>query len=281
MSNDYTPSKVMGELFVDATKEIVERTRIKGQIARLQEIMAADKKRLRNAYAEIGRMYCEGTLEKNKARVEMLYDTIDHLKLREERAKIRLEQLRKAHSVDECTVAFREELESKVQQAKDKTAEVARDLSTKAKAAVDNLPDKAQETITTIKQKASVAADKAKAAVDEVASRATAAVSRIGSGEGSTEEEYPEGDEFRDMYDEFEYEDEYEDDNYIEEYSEEDQAAAADIGAILGSIDLTLKEVDEADPAPAEETAQEAPADTDSTDDSSSADGESPESFDF
>lgn len=287
MSNDYTPSKVMGELFVDATKEIVERTRIKGQITRLQEIMMADKKRLRNAYAEIGRMYCEGTLEKNKARVEMLYDTIDHLKLREERAKIRLEQLREAHSVDECTVAFREELESKVQQAKDKTAEVARDLSTKAKTAVDNLPDKAQETITTIKQKASVAADKAKAAVDEVASRATAAVSRIGSSEEEApEEEYTEGEDFRDMlFDlEVEDEDEYEDDNYIEEYSEEDQAAAADIGAILGSIDLTLKAVDEAEPATAEESdeesTEEAPAQTEATN-TADTDGESPEAFDF
>ncbi len=277
MSNDYTPQKVMGELFVDATKEIVERTRIKGQMARLQEIMAADQKRLRNAYAEIGRMYCEGTLEKNKARVEMLYDTIDHLKLREERAKIRYAQLKEAHSVDECTVAFKEELESRVQQAKEKTVEAARDLGAKARTAADNLPDKAQETLSTIKQKASVAADKAKAAVDEVATRASAVVSRIGNNEEETiEEEYIEEEDFRDMLSDLEEEDEYEDDSYIEEYSEEDQVAAADIGAILGSIDLTLKEVDETEVAPAEET----PAETEGTD-ATEADGESPESFDF
>ncbi len=280
MSYDYTPQKVMSELFVDATKEIVERTRIKGQMARLQEIMTADKKRLRNVYAEIGKMYCEGTLEKNKARVEMLYDTIDHLKLREERAKIRYAQLKEAHSVDECTVAFREELENKVQQAKEKTTEVARDLSAKAKTAVDNLPDKAQETLTTIKQKASVAADKAKAAVDEVASRASAAVSRIGNGEEELpEENFSEEEDFRDMLSDLEYEEE--DDSYIEEYSEEDQAAAADIGAILGSIGLTLQEVDEAEVTPAvEEATEDVPTDSESTEDTP-ADGESPESFDF
>lgn len=281
MSNDYTPSKVMGELFVDATKEIVERTRIKGQMSRLQEIMAADQKRLRNAYAEIGRMYCEGTLEKNKARVEMLYDTIDHLKLREERAKIRYQQLQEAHSVDECTVAFREELGSKVQQAKDKTAEVARDLGAKAKVAVDNLPDKTQEAISTIKQKAAVAADKAKAAVDEVASRASAAVSRIGNTEEEIcTEDYSEQEDFLDVLSDLE--EDGEDDNYIEEYSEEDQAAAADIGAILGSIGLTLKEVDEYEEASAEEAPTEAPAETEAdTPTEAPADGESPESFDF
>ncbi len=284
MSNDYTPSKVMGELFVDATKELVERTRIKGQMTRLQEIMAADKKRLRNAYAELGKMYCDGTLEKNKAKVEMLYDTIDHLKLREERAKIRYEQLKTAHSVDECTVAFREELENKVQQAKEKTAEVARDLSAKAKTAVDNLPDKAQETLTTIKQKATVAADKAKAAVDEVASRASAAVSRIGNGEEELpEENFTEEEDFRDMLLDLEYEEEEADDSYIEEYSEEDQAAAADIGAILGSIGLTLKEVDEAEIAPAEEiSAEEVSSKAEDTAEAEApTDGESPESFDF
>lgn len=281
MSNDYTPQRVMSELFVDATKEIVERTRIKSQMARLQEIMAADKKRLLSAYAEIGRMYCEGTLEKNKARVEMLYDTIDHLKLREERAKIRYQQLQEAHSVDECTTAFREELESKVQQAKDKTVEAARDLSAKAKSAVDNLPDKTQETLTTIKQKASVAAGKAKAAVDEVASRASAAVSRIGAtDEEANAEEYTEQEDFRDMLSDLEFEEE-EDDSYIEEYSEEDQAAAADIGAILGSIGLTLKEVDEAEEAPADSTPeQDSPAEAAAAEEAP-ADGESPESFDF
>lgn len=282
MSNDYTPSKVMSELFVDATKEVIERTRIKGQISRLQEIMAADQKRLRNAYAEIGRMYCEGTLEKNKARVEMLYDVIDHLKLREERAKIRLEQLREAHSVDECTVAFKEELESKIRQAKEKTVETARDLSAKAKAAAENLPDKAQETISTIKVKASVAADKAKAAAAEVSSRASATVARIKNGEEETaEEEYTEDGDFRDALEELEYEDQFEedyDDDYIEEYSEEDQIAAADIGAILGSIDTTLKEVDEVEETTEESACEEA---TDSTDDTAPADGESPESFDF
>ncbi len=282
MSNEYTPQKVMSELFVDATKEIVERTRIKGQMARLQEIMAADQKRLRNAYAEIGRMYCEGTLEKNKARVEMLYDTIDHLKLREERAKIRYAQLQQAHSVDECTVAFKEELENRVQQAKEKTVEAARDLGAKTKTAADNLPDKAQETLSTLKQKASVAADKAKAAVDEVATRASAVVSRIGNNEEeAVEEEYTEEEDFRDMLSDLEEEDDYEDDDYIEEYSEEDQAAAADIGAILGSIDLTLKEVDEAEVEPAEDApADETPAETESLD-NTDADGESPESFDF
>lgn len=275
MSKDYNPQKVMSELFVDATKEIVERTRIKAQMTRLAEIMEADAKRLRNAYAEIGRMYCEGSLDKNKAKVEMLYDTIEHLKQREERAKARYDQLKEAHSVDECTTAFKEEIENRVAQAKAKTTEAARDFGEKAKAATENFPDKAQDKISAIKKKAAVAADKAKAAVDEVAAKASAAVSRIGKdAETETEDEYSAEDNFRDMLDELEYsydDEDDEDDNYIEEYSEEDQAAAADISAILGSIDLALKEVDEAEVITEEETAEEA----------AETDGESPESFDF
>lgn len=142
MSKDNSTAKVMGELFVDATKEIVEKTRIRSQMARLKEIMSADHKRLRNAYAEIGKMYCEGTLDKNKARLEMLYDTIEHLKLREERATARYEQLKEAHSVDECTTALREDIQSRVQSAKEKTLETAKDLGAKAKAAVERITQK-------------------------------------------------------------------------------------------------------------------------------------------
>lgn len=280
MSKNYSSSKVMSELFADATKEIIERTRIKAQMTRLAEIMEADAKRLRNAYAEIGRMYCEGSLEKNKAKVEMLYDTIEHLNQREERAKARYEQLKAAHSVDECTTAFKEELEARIEQAKTKTADTARDLGARAKVAAENFPDKAQDTISNIKKKAAVAADKAKAAVDEVAAKASAAVSRIGNdAEANAEDEYSQEDNFRDMLDELEYsyDDEDEDDNYIEEYSEEDQAAAADISAILGSIGLALKEVDETEVI-AEEPA---PEEADPADKASDSDGESPESFDF
>ncbi len=281
MSKDYNPTRVMGELFVDATKEIVERTRIKAQMTRLAEIMEADAKRLRNAYAEIGRMYCEGTLDKNKAKTEMLYDTIEHLKQREERAKARYEQLKEAHSVDECTTAFKTELENRVADAKAKTAEAARDLGARAKTAAENFPDKAQDAFSTIKQRASVAADRAKAAVDEVALRASAAVSRMGNETSEDGEEYSPEDTFRDMLDELDYTyDDDEDDNYIEEYSEEDQAAAADIGAILGSIGMTLKEVDEAE-VPAEEEAEDTAEEEAEVPSEPAADGESPESFDF
>ena len=146
MSNDNSTVKAMGELFADATREIVEKTRIRTQMAKLREIMAADQKRLRNAYAEIGRMYCDGTLDKNKAKLEMLYDTIEQLKLREERATARYEQLKAAHSVDECTTALREDIEAKVQSAKEKTLETARDLGAKAKAAVERITQKNDDT---------------------------------------------------------------------------------------------------------------------------------------
>ena len=233
MSNDNSTVKAMGELFADATREIVEKTRIRTQMAKLREIMAADQKRLRNAYAEIGRMYCEGTLDKNKAKLEMLYDTIEQLKLREERATARYEQLKAAHSVDECTTALREDIEAKVQSAKEKTLETARDLGAKAKAAVERITQKNDDT------------------------------------------EDAAAEDFTDILDDL-------DEDFDEEYTEE-ETADADSASILGNIEQTLREVDETEETPAKsETSENAESTAETTEDTgTTADGESPDSFDF
>ncbi len=283
MSNNNIPSAALGDLFVDAAREVIERGRIKAQMEKLLRIIEADKSRLHNAYAEIGKMHCEGTLGKNKAKTEMVYNTIAHLKSRLEKAKIRMDQLQQAHSVDECTVAFRDELNSKVQQAKEASVAAAKDFGAKARIAAEDFPD----TFEQIKGKAAVAADKAKAAVGEVANKASAVVAKMGkkqSGDSECTDTCNE-DSYVDILADMDDEYDYEDDSYIEEYTEEDQAAAADISAILGSIGFTLKEVDEIDhsapdTAP-EATAEETASETESPETEVPTDGESPESFDF
>lgn len=244
MSNNNTPTGALGELFVDAAREIIERSRIKAQIEKIHRVIEADKSRLRNAYAEIGKMHCEGTLGENKAKAESLRKTIAHLQERLAKAKIRLEQLQQAHSVDECTVAFRQELNSKISRAKDVSVAAAKDLGAKARSVADDLP----ETLDSIKEKANIAADKAKAVVSEAASRATAVVADLGKKRGSSSDE----EEFAEVAD-------------TEDASAE--TAEADISTILESIDDTLREVDEIEYATSEENTP--------------ADGESPESFDF
>ena len=111
-----TTSK-LGELFIDATREVVEKGRIKSQMNRLERIMEADRDRLKTVYAEIGRLYLEGSVAKNKGKIEYAAKEVRHLKLRLDRAEERLEMLKEAHSVDECKEAFRAELSSAIKKA--------------------------------------------------------------------------------------------------------------------------------------------------------------------
>lgn len=122
----------LGDLFLDATREVIEKSRIKAQMLRLERIMETDKSRLTAVYAEIGKLYIDGTLDKNKSKVKYAMKEIQHLKLRLERAEERYEQLKEAHSVDECKEAFRAELSAKLKQAQDSTAITAYKAKKKA-----------------------------------------------------------------------------------------------------------------------------------------------------
>lgn len=150
MSNN-TNTGALGELFVDATREVIEKGRIKAQMARLDRVMTADKLQLRKIYAEIGKMYVENTLKKNSAKLEYLYKAIDHLKLRLERAQARMDMLKEAHSVDECTEAFRAELSAKIKKAQDSAALAAYNVKKKAQDVAANLGETAENIKNKIK----------------------------------------------------------------------------------------------------------------------------------
>lgn len=153
MSNKKVESAPLRDMFTDAAKEVIERARIKAQMNKILEIVEADSARLRKAYSEIGKMYCEGTLEENASRVEVLTGLVNHLNERIKRAKLRYDELEKVHSVDECTQAFKAELQVKLKKTAEDTADFAKDFTEKAKV-------KAQEISAKTKAK-SKKADKA------------------------------------------------------------------------------------------------------------------------
>lgn len=139
MGNNTQEINNLSTLFAEASKEIIERSRIKSQMRKLRTIMESDKKRLQAAYAELGKIFYEGTEDKNVARVEVLKKLIKHLKSRIEKAEIRLAQLEVARSLDDCTQALKTELSSKLNTAKAATAGIAKDLQEKAKKKADSL----------------------------------------------------------------------------------------------------------------------------------------------
>ena len=139
MVNNTQEINNLSTLFAEASKEIIERSRIKSQMRKLRTIMESDKKRLQSAYAELGKIFYEGTENKNAARVEVLKKLIKHLISRIEKAEIRLVQLEVARSLDDCTQALKTELSSKLNTAKAATTGIAKDLQEKAKKKADSL----------------------------------------------------------------------------------------------------------------------------------------------
>ncbi len=153
MSNNIPEINTLSNLFAEASKEVMERSRIKSQMRKLRSIMESDKKRLNAAYAEIGKIYYQGTEVKNAARVEILKKLCKHLNERLEKGEIRLAQLQVAHSLDDCTQALKSELSSKIKGAKETTAEFAKELSEKAKKKANDLKNSAsKEKITLTKE---------------------------------------------------------------------------------------------------------------------------------
>ncbi|MBE6737310.1 MAG: hypothetical protein E7566_01460 [Ruminococcaceae bacterium] len=251
-------TSTLGELFLDATREVIEKSRIKAQMLRLERIMETDRSRLTAVYAQIGKLYIEGTLLKNKSKANFAMKEIKHLKLRLERAEERYEQLKEAHSVDECKEAFRSELSAKIKQAQDNTAITAYKAKKKAQ---DVISGKAPQVATRIKGKAVSVAGSIK-------SKTSAPVKK------SKKNSYLE---------------ENEDLSYLELLAELDEEGTtiaedidltpdAEVKEILDNLDALIAEV--------EETLAETPIDdevipaaADITDEAS--DDESAESFDF
>ncbi len=223
MNNNTTPTAALGELFVDATREVIEKGRIKAQMARLERVMTADKQQLRKIYAEIGKMYVDNTLKKNSTRLEYLYKAIDHLKLRLERAQARMEMLREAHSVDECTDAFRAELSSKIKQAQDA-----------ATTAAYTVKKKAQDVATSI---------------GETAENIKAKVTKTSAEDDFAEEET----DFKELLADLEFED----DTHIEEEDAQISTILTNLDAMLKEVEDESVEVDSANnPAEDSESAE-------------------------
>ncbi len=248
----------LSDLFLDATREVIEKSRIKAQMMRLERIMETDRSRLIAVYAEIGKLYIEGTLAKNKSKANFAVKEINHLKLRLERAEERYEQLKEAHSVDECKEAFRAELSAKIKQAQDNTAIKAYKakkkaqviLGTKAPEVAQRIKGKAVSVAGTLKSKSSAPAKKTK--------------------------EYPYSDESADLSYLDLLADLNDEDTSID--FEEDIILTPDteVKAILDNLDSILADVEE---ELAETTIEDdiIPADISSTD----SDNESAETFDF
>ncbi|MBR3971907.1 MAG: hypothetical protein IKJ83_03355 [Ruminococcus sp.] len=236
----------LSDLFIDATREVIEKGRIKSQINRLERIMDTDRARLRSVYADIGKMYIEGTLSKNKGKLEYACKEIKHLNLRLERAEARYEQLQEAHSVDECKEAFRAELSAKIKEAQDNTAIAAYNLKKKAKNIVSG---NASQAVVRIK-------DKAVSTADAIAQRTTKKSKKA----AEENEELS----FTDLLAELDIEDTDIDD--IDLTSDE----SAEVTAILDNLDAILTEVEE-----------EATESAIATESDTTPDGESAESFDF
>lgn len=237
----------LGDLFLDATKEVIEKNRIRSQMNRLERIMDTDRIRLKNVYAEIGKLYMEGTLAKNKGKLEYAKKEIKHLNLRLERAEARYEQLQEAHSVDECKEAFRAELSAKIKQAQDNTVIAAYNLKKKAKNIVNG---SSAQTVVRIKDKAVATAE--------------AVTQRTNTAKKTKKADNSDDINFADLLAELEIEDT--DIDSINLTSDEN----AEVNAILDNLDSILTEVEE-DTA---ESAVEAESAT-------PADGESAVSFDF
>ena len=237
----------LSELFMDATKEVVEKGRIKAQMNRLEKIMRNDLDRLKDIYAAIGKLYLNGTISKNKGKIMYATKEAEHLKARLERAAERYKMLEEAHSVDDCTAALKTELSSKIKSAKDTTVAAAK----KAKL-------RAQDVVTGRGSKPTVRIKNGNFTSADAIAKRSAAVA-------AAKKQKPSTDTFLSLLEDLGIEDT--DIDTLEDI-ELTPAECAEISAILDSLDAEL----------AEENA-DAVADIEETEETT--DGETAENFDF
>lgn len=146
-------------LMCDMAEEGLEKARIKAQQNRIREIVRIDERELESVYAKIGRIDVIGG--DNEKRKELIA-TAKKIEARILRAEVRLEMLKNAASVDECTKAFEEKLMDTAQSVRKSTAEKAKDLKEKAKVKSDDLKEKLQAATEDLTAKAEDLTIKAK-----------------------------------------------------------------------------------------------------------------------
>lgn len=151
--------KEMFSLMIDAAEEGLQKARIKAQQNRIREIMKVDEKELDSVYAKIGRI---AVLGKEDSKKEELVNEAKRIEARILRAEVRLEMLKNAASVDECTKAFEEKLLDTAQNVKNATAEKAKDLKEKAKTKGEDIKEKIKDASADLTAKAEDLTIKAK-----------------------------------------------------------------------------------------------------------------------
>lgn len=143
--------KEIFSLMCDMAEEGIEKARIKAQQNRIKEIMTIDRKELDTVYAKIGRIDVLGGNAKNR---DELIEEAKRIEARILRAEVRLEMLKNAASVDECTKAFEEKLLDTVENVRQSASETAKNIKVKIKDASQDISAKAEDLTIKAKDKA-------------------------------------------------------------------------------------------------------------------------------
>lgn len=151
--------KEMFSLMCEAAEEGLQKARIKAQQNRIRQIMRVDEGELESVYAKIGRISVTG---KDKDKRDDLIAEAKRIEARILRAEVRLEMLKNAASVDECTRAFEEKLIETAQSVKKATEEKTKDIKEKAKVKSGDIKEKLKDTASDLTAKAEDLTIKAK-----------------------------------------------------------------------------------------------------------------------
>lgn len=151
--------KEMFSLMCDMAEEGLEKARIKAQQHRIREIIRIDEKELEAVYAKIGRI---DVLGGDNEKREELVATAKKIEARILRAEVRLEMLKNAASVDECTKAFEEKLMGTVENVRQSATDKAKDLKEIAKVKSNDLKGKIKDASEDLTAKAEDLTIKAK-----------------------------------------------------------------------------------------------------------------------
>lgn len=151
--------KEMFSLMCEAAEEGLQKARIKAQQNRIRQIMRVDEGELESVYAKIGRISVTG---KDKDKRDDLIAEAKRIEARILRAEVRLEMLKNAASVDECTRAFEEKLIETAQSVKKATEEKTKDIKEKAKVKSGDIKEKLKNTASDLTAKAEDLTIKAK-----------------------------------------------------------------------------------------------------------------------
>lgn len=156
-------------LMCDMAEEGLEKARIKAQQNRIREIIRIDEKELEAVYAKIGKI---DVLGGDADKREDLIEVAKKIEGRILRAEVRLEMLKNASSVDECTKAFEEKLKNTVESVRQSATDKAKDIKEIAKEKSTDLKEKIKDASVDLTAKAEDLTIKAKDKAADLAIKA-------------------------------------------------------------------------------------------------------------